>query len=143
MLSKVRRLLRLGRREEGAAAVEFAIILPVLSLLVLGGMDMAHMFYMEHLITNASREGARYATKYTYPVNDTSTAAVKTYVETTLGYNSFNLDNLDVTTSTAVTGTNQVVTVTVSADKNWWILGDLLGNPKHLTASTAMTVEVP
>ena len=26
---------------------------------------MGHMYYMDHLITNASREGARYAAKYT------------------------------------------------------------------------------
>ena len=65
MFSRLRQLLRRGRGQEGAAAVEFAIILPVLMLLILGGMDLGHMYYIEHLITNASREGARYGAKYT------------------------------------------------------------------------------
>jgi Flp pilus assembly protein TadG len=142
-LNKKQRFLRFGRRQEGAVAVEFALILSVLMTLVVGGMDMAHMFYMEHVITNASREGARYATKYTYPPNDTSTSAIKTYIENTLGYNNLNLDNLNVQATTAISGVNKIVTVTVSADKNWWILGSILGNPKHLTGTTAMAVEVP
>ena len=56
---------RLFKHTEGATAVEFGIILPVLMLLMLGGMDLGHMFYMQHVITNASREGARYAANYT------------------------------------------------------------------------------
>jgi Flp pilus assembly protein TadG len=137
------RLLRFSRRQEGAVAVELAIVLPLLLTLILGGMDMAHMFYIEHVITNASREAARYATKYTYPTNNVSEDAIKSYVQSTLGYNSLKLDNLDVKTSIAGTSPNEVVTVTVSADKNWWILGSLLGNPKHLKGTTAMAAEAP
>ena len=65
MFIRLRQLLRRGRGQEGAAAVEFAIILPILLLLILGALDMGHMYYIDHLITNASREGARYAAKYT------------------------------------------------------------------------------
>ena len=53
------------RSERGGVAVEFAIILPVLMLLILGGMDLGHSYYIKYIITNASREGARYAAKYT------------------------------------------------------------------------------
>ena len=42
MFNRLRQLLRAGRGEAGFSAVEFAIILPVLMLLVLGGMDLAH-----------------------------------------------------------------------------------------------------
>ena len=65
MFIRLRQLLRRGRGQEGSAAVEFAIILPLLMFLILGGMDLGHMYYIEHLITNASREGARYGRKYT------------------------------------------------------------------------------
>ncbi|HZZ83152.1 MAG TPA: TadE family protein [Anaeromyxobacteraceae bacterium] len=47
------------RRERGAAAVEFAILLPVLLLLVLGAMDWGYYFFVEQVIVNAAREGAR------------------------------------------------------------------------------------
>lgn len=137
-----RQLLRRGRSQEGTAAVEFAIVLPILMLLTLGALDMGHMFYIDHLITNASREGARYAAKYTgTPTLPTSTQ-VSNYIKTTLNYNAFNLNNLTVTTTSAGTFPTQIVTVTVTAQKQWWVLGGLLGlATKTLTAQTAMNVE--
>ena len=45
--------------EKGVAAVEFAVILPFLVLLVLGSIEFGLMFYNKQVITNASREGAR------------------------------------------------------------------------------------
>ena len=46
-------------RERGAAAVEMAIVLPML-LLVLGGIvDLGRAFYGQVIISNAAREGAR------------------------------------------------------------------------------------
>lgn len=52
------------RGEGGAIAVEFAIILPVLLLLVFGIVDFGHAWYMKHVMQTACREGARYATRY-------------------------------------------------------------------------------
>jgi Flp pilus assembly protein TadG len=143
MFRSLRGNSRFRRREDGAAAVEFAIILPVLALLILGGMDMAHMYYIKYVITNASREGARYAAKYTYPPTDTSSTAISNYVKTKLNYQSFNFSNFNVTGNVTGSFPNKIATVTVSADKYWWMLGSLLGNPKHLTATTAMAVEGP
>ena len=47
-------------REEGQGLVEFAIILPMLLLLLLGMIEFGLILYNQHVITNASREGARY-----------------------------------------------------------------------------------
>jgi hypothetical protein len=47
-------------REDGQGLVEFAIILPVLLLLLLGMIEFGLILYNQHVITNASREGARY-----------------------------------------------------------------------------------
>jgi Flp pilus assembly pilin Flp len=129
--------------ENGAAAVEFAIIVPLLVLLILGGMDLGHEYYMEHLITNASREGARYAAKYTGGASLPTSSQISTYVITNLNYGSFDLNSLAVTGAYAGVSPSEVVTVTVTADKYWWILGSLLklSNPTILTATTAMIVE--
>ena len=43
----------------GAAAVEFALVLPMLLALLLGTVDMGLMLYDKAVITHASREGAR------------------------------------------------------------------------------------
>jgi Flp pilus assembly protein TadG len=58
---RLRQLRRRGRGQEGAAAVEFAIVLPVLLLLLAGFFDFGWLFYWQHSVTNASRAGARYA----------------------------------------------------------------------------------
>lgn len=50
---------RLGNR--GAVAVEFALVLPLLLLLVLGGIDWGYFFFVGQIAANAAREGARTA----------------------------------------------------------------------------------
>lgn len=45
--------------ENGAAAIEFALVLPILVLLVCGIIEFGLLFYNKQMITNASREGAR------------------------------------------------------------------------------------
>ena len=47
------------KNQNGAAAVEFAIVLPLLILLVFGIIEFSVAFYDKAMITNASREGAR------------------------------------------------------------------------------------
>jgi Flp pilus assembly protein TadG len=54
-LSGLRRL----HRERGAVAVEFALVLPLLLLLVLGGIDWGYYFFAGEIAANAAREGAR------------------------------------------------------------------------------------
>jgi Flp pilus assembly protein TadG len=45
--------------QNGAAAVEFAIVLPLLVTLVFGIIEFSILFYNKAMLTNASREGAR------------------------------------------------------------------------------------
>lgn len=49
------------RRDLGAAAVEFAIIFPLLLLVVAGIVDFGRAFFTQIQLTNAAREGARAA----------------------------------------------------------------------------------
>lgn len=59
--SKWPRLARLLRREEGSELLEFALVVIVLLLLVFGTMDFSRAMYCYHYVSNASREGTRYA----------------------------------------------------------------------------------
>jgi Flp pilus assembly protein TadG len=45
--------------QKGGALIEFAIVLPLLMLLVGGIVDFGILFYNKQVLTNASREGAR------------------------------------------------------------------------------------
>jgi Flp pilus assembly protein TadG len=50
-------MIRLNER--GASAVEFAILLPVLLLVLFGTIEFGMVMYSREVLTNASREGAR------------------------------------------------------------------------------------
>jgi Flp pilus assembly pilin Flp len=57
---------RRRRTETGAAAVEFALVVPFLAMMILGLVTTAFT-YSDHLsITNAVREGARYGASSVY-----------------------------------------------------------------------------
>lgn len=55
---------RNGRRNRqlGVAAVEFALVLPLFLTMVLGAIDWGWFFYIDQLVTNCAREGARAGT---------------------------------------------------------------------------------
>ncbi len=60
--SKKRKLKKLLRQEKGQALVEFALVLPILLILVLGIVVFGQIFFSYQLIQNAARDGARYGT---------------------------------------------------------------------------------
>jgi Flp pilus assembly protein TadG len=51
----------MSRRERGASAVEFAIVFPVLFLVLAGIIDFGRAYFYQVQLTNAAREGARAA----------------------------------------------------------------------------------
>ena len=61
---------RLGRAERGAELIEFALVLPLLLLLVLGIVDFGFLFQRLEVVTNAAREGARIAILPSYGTTD-------------------------------------------------------------------------
>lgn len=56
-----RRPARNARQDRGAAAVEFALLLPLLLLLVFGIIDFGRALNAQITLTQAAREGARLA----------------------------------------------------------------------------------
>ena len=44
----------------GQSVVEFALILPILLLIIMGALDLGRAFYMKIAIINSAREGAYY-----------------------------------------------------------------------------------
>ncbi|HXP19691.1 MAG TPA: TadE family protein [Streptosporangiaceae bacterium] len=55
----IRRLLSGSERDRGAVAVEFALLLPVLLLLIFGVIDFGRALNAQVTLTQAAREGAR------------------------------------------------------------------------------------
>jgi len=143
MSRKNRFLFRLARRTEGAAAVEFAIVLSCLLLLITGIMDFGHAFFLKQIVTNASREGARYGVVYQEPRLSVSkiTDQVNIYL------NSAGLTDPSTTTVVVDPGTGAAGTqliVTVNSTKTWWVINRFvpgLGDTVVIDAQTRMRYE--
>ena len=154
-------LSKLIRRNSGVAAVEFAIVMPILILLIAGMMDLGHAFYLKQIITNASREGARYGILYKTGSDGDRIApislapSISTWVlkgPSDGGQCDLNDilagDNPQVPTPTGTgysTGAvGEDLTVTVTCVKTWWILNKFvptLDPSITLSATTTMRVE--
>jgi Flp pilus assembly protein TadG len=66
------------KNQKGAAAVEFAVILPLLLVMVFGIIEFSVYFYDKAMITNASREGARAGIVFAVPTRVSNTIIVNT-----------------------------------------------------------------
>ena len=66
---------------KGASAIEFALVLPVLVLLIFGIIEFSILLFDKAVITNASREGARAGIVYAdpRPTDAQISAVVNTY----------------------------------------------------------------
>ena len=129
----------------GVAAIEFAIVLPVLILLLFGIIEFSILFYDKAVITNASREGARAGIVYrsTGPVSDTEIE------EVVLDYCADYLITFGETSSLTISTTpgfeaGDPLTVTVTYDYQFLVLPNFvtaLTGGINLAAITVMRME--
>jgi Flp pilus assembly protein TadG len=136
------------KRLAGNSLLEFALVLPVLMLILIGVLEFPLLMYDKAVITNASREGARYGITLRTPSYATS-AQVITYTTTycTNKLISFSSSPASVT----VTATPSIsppafgaqLTVTVTYVYTDLVLHNLInhGQQYTLTATTVMTYE--
>ena len=105
------RCLPFGRRtgERGTALLEFALILPVLVLMVFGTIDFGQAIYVQNTLANAARDGARFAS-----VDPSNTACIQTVAARNSSL--ANLSNADITvTRPGSIDLGQPVTVAVQS----------------------------
>ncbi|APG25741.1 TadE/TadG family type IV pilus assembly protein [Syntrophotalea acetylenica] len=157
------------RSQKGAAVVEFAVVLPLLLLIVFGIIEFGFIFYNKALLTNASREGARRAIVFRtdsttgnriIPVSDVENAIHNyLYSGNDLRLVSFGTDNLTATieTDSGVSTLNpaspgssneqvtqgEYVVIDVSYDYDFLLLPSLGGIPDaiKLNGITTMRAE--
>lgn len=61
--SMSRRLIHLAREERGVAASEFALILPILTLLLFTFYEAGHIYWTYNTVQSSARDAARYAAR--------------------------------------------------------------------------------
>ena len=94
--------------ERGAAAVEFALLLPLLLMLVLGTIEFGRAYNAQITLTNAARDGVRVMAIANDPTGaknaaKNAAASVSTTIPTT-----------DITLSTTACSTGNQVTLTIN-----------------------------
>jgi len=95
------------RRHHGQSMVEFALILPVLLLLVIGFLDLGRGVYTQAGIANAAREGARSAI-----IRTNDAAAIRTATKANAIGVELTDDDITITPAQRISG--QPVTVHVT-----------------------------
>lgn len=64
------------RNQHGAAGAEMALMLPMLTALLFGGMEGGYYFWSEHRVVKAVRDGARYAGRQSWDQYDCSSRSI-------------------------------------------------------------------
>ena len=128
------------QNNRGVAAVELAICLPILILLVCGSIEFGLLFYNQQVITNASREGVRAGIVAEAETTDII-QIVKNYCNGKLiNLNGANELQTDAVTVSGPDGDDDL-TVSVIYDYNF-LFGGILGfTEKTLSAQTIMRME--
>lgn len=130
------------RGERGTAALEFALVLPMLLMLVFGIIELGGAWYHKQMLVNASREGARLGSMLTAE-GDFGDVDVENHVADVLqqaGYPGA----FTVTSTGAANPTGSLVTVQVDSNYALPVLGNFLPDglaTLNLTASTVMRHE--
>ncbi len=141
LLRSTRSRSRIGKIRRGAAAVEFAICLPVLFVLTLGTIDMCSMLFLRETITLAAYEGAREGVGRGHTDAD-AVAAVRDFLDQrNINYNAGNVVTMSSPGfSTAETLENVTITVTVPCGGNLLIPSEMFGD-RMMSASVTMRKE--
>jgi Flp pilus assembly protein TadG len=96
------------RSERGAVAVEFALLAPVLILILLGIMEFGRAYNTQSMLINAAREGVR-----AMAINN-SQASARTAAKTAAGQLNPALVDGNITFSSATCSVGSQMTVTIS-----------------------------
>jgi hypothetical protein len=140
--------------EQGAAAIEFALVLPLLIILFFGIIECSIILYDKAVITNASREGARVGIVYRFDPSNTGGAnhPGDTEIENTINnYLQNHLISLGAPSTAQIpaptrTGdaAGDILTVTVNYNYHFLVLPEFittLTGPISLSATTVMRME--
>lgn len=129
---------RSSSKRRGAAVVEFAVCLPLIILIVFGGIEAANMLFLRQTLVQAAYESVKTAVK----VDGTNARATASAQAVT---NGRNLQNVSVTitpSDVASAPRGQIIEITVSApgDDNSLIpFGPFVG--QNVTATAVMVKE--
>jgi len=125
-------------KNSGQAVVEFAILLPILILLVMGALDLGRSFFMKIVTTNAAREGAYYLSYHPDDRTSGYTGTIHAIQNEGIGA-GVAINTSDITVTGCCT-TGSPVEVTVRQTVNLTIFNFFTG-PLQMTSRVRMLVQ--
>lgn len=137
------RYMKCAHNRRGISVVEMSLVLPLLLMITLGGMEYGWLFLKAEQITNAARNGARFAATATVKSPAEVTAAGSPTV-TALTQSGIPVSSGTITVPTGVTpGAGKPVTVVVTVPySDIKLTGfSLLPVPDQLSSSVTMYKE--
>ena len=130
------------RDQKGSLAIEAALLLPMMVLLIFGTIEFSLLMYNRQDITNGSREGARAGIVQTVPrLTDggISTVVGQYCLNRLITFGSATGPSTSVTRSGSAS--LSPLTVRVTYDYEFLVLGALGFDPIQLVAETVMRLE--
>jgi Flp pilus assembly protein TadG len=126
-----------GSRPIGAALVEFGLLLPILLITVFGAINLGALMYDQSVVTNAAREGARWASiratetngssctnAYSLQPVDPCQVAYSYAANRLISFNNVRSPTVSYSASNGyASGTPQAVTVSYSFKGIGWFFG--------------------
>jgi len=133
--------MKIIKCQKGAAAVEFAIIAPLLFTITFGIIEFGLLFYDKQVITNASREGARYGILWspTRPTVEEIEAKVASYTSNMLVTFGAAVSP-DITIDGIGGDPGDALTVTVAYNYEFLLLPNFVSTLSDVTTLSAVTV---
>jgi Flp pilus assembly protein TadG len=122
-MSMPRRHRRRAGNRRGQALVEFALVMPILLLLILGLIDFARAWNVYQVITDAAREGARTAVIDDPTVSEDS---VRTVIGNALQRASINTDDATIDIDGFRSGRGMPTTVRIEYEYQLGWIGALV-----------------
>jgi Flp pilus assembly protein TadG len=137
-------LAKARRRRSGTSAVEFALVLPLFVMLVMGQLESSRLGMVAQLLTTASREGCRVAV-----LSGSTQSDVQTRINNVLSSSGISVGTVTPTCPSPYTwdsapmGTAITVSLSVPYSQVSWLGTPFLFSNANVSASATLSSEKP
>jgi len=141
-MEQLNTLRRNRRGHRGIAAVEMALLLPLLLMLVFGMIEYGSLFWRSQQVATAARNGARRGVMSGATATDVTTSVDQTMLQSGMGTTNYTVTCTPPNPATLATGASFTVKVTVPyADIK--LTGFPVPTPTQVARSVTMAKEQP
>ena len=114
---------RFRRSDSGQALTEFALVMPIVLLLLIGIIEFGRAWHVQQVMTDAAREGARHGVLANPAITQQSVVST---INAAMAYAAIDTNTAQITLTGFGTGTGNLLTVDVQYPYQFRFLGALI-----------------